>query len=82
MLGVKMEPEIVAEIERIATKRKMTKSQVTRMLLKAGLEMHQDLERLGVITMLDVGTALYRRFQESERERQERVCSGQMRLPL
>ena len=65
-LTVKFEPEIHAELERIALQRGMNKSQVVRMCLKAGLEMHQDLEKVGVITMLDFGTALYKSFKETK----------------
>ena len=68
LLALRLDPGIIAEIERIAEKRQMNKSQVARMVLKAGLEMHQDLEKVGVIAMLDVGTALYKRFKESERK--------------
>lgn len=64
-MTVKFEPEIHAALERIAAKRRMNKSQVVRMLLKAGLEMHQDLESVGIITALDFGTALYEKFKET-----------------
>lgn len=65
-LTVKFEPEIHAELERIAAQRGMNKSQVVRMCLKAGIEMHQDLERLGIITVLDFGTALYKSFKDAK----------------
>lgn len=63
-LTVKLDPEIHAELERIARTRGIPKSHVVRMLLKAGLEMHQDLEKLGIISVLDAGTALYRWYRE------------------
>lgn len=51
---VRVTPSLKAEIVRIATKRKMKESEVARMLLDVGLECHKDLERLGLIGVMDL----------------------------
>jgi len=42
------------EVNRIAEKRKMSQSQVLRMLVGVGLECHRDMERLGLIGIVDM----------------------------
>lgn len=41
------------EVNRIATKRKMSQAQVIRMLVGVGLECHRDMENLGLIGVVD-----------------------------
>lgn len=45
--------EIYSEIERIAEKRDMNIANTVRMLLKGGISMHQDMEKVGVIRLID-----------------------------
>ena len=52
-MGLKVTPEMMAEIERIAERRGMTRSDVVRMCLDVGLMMHRDLERVGLIQTMD-----------------------------
>lgn len=42
------------EVNRIAEKRKMSQSQVLRMLVGVGLECHKDMESLGLIGVIDM----------------------------
>ncbi len=42
-----------AEVQRIAKKRKATQQQVFRMLLELGIEVHKDMEKVGVIKAVD-----------------------------
>jgi hypothetical protein len=42
------------EVNRIAEKRKMSQSQVLRMLVGVGLECHKDMENLGLIGVIDM----------------------------
>lgn len=65
MVSWKLSEETISEIERIATKRDMTKSQVIRMCLEAGLGMHRDLEKVGIIRLLDTGTDFVRWCREA-----------------
>ena len=44
---------ITDEIERIAEKRKLTSAQVVRMCLDLGIECHKDMEKLGLIGVVD-----------------------------
>lgn len=45
--------EIYSEIERIAKKRKLTIAATVRMLLKGSITLHQDMEKVGVIQLID-----------------------------
>lgn len=51
---VRVTPTIKEEIERIAVKRKMSEAQVARMLLEVGAECHKDMERIGLIGVVDL----------------------------
>lgn len=55
MVSWKLSEETIREIERIAERRGMTKSAVIRMCLEAGLGIHRDLEKVGIIQALDTG---------------------------
>jgi hypothetical protein len=44
---------ITEEIERIAKKRGLTPPQVVRMCLELGLDCHKDMERIGLIGVVD-----------------------------
>lgn len=41
------------EIDRIATRRKMSQAHVIRMLVGVGIECHNDMEKLGLIGVVD-----------------------------
>lgn len=42
------------EVDRIASKRNMTRAQAARTLLELGLECHKDLESVGVVRFVDM----------------------------
>lgn len=76
---IKLPPDIISEVERIAKKRDMTKAQVYRMLLDLGCQMHRDMEAVGVIAAVDFAyfckTAL--------KEKLDKTLRGtQLHLPL
>lgn len=50
-----VEQEILDEISRISKKRKMSKAAVYRMILDIGIDCHKDMERVGIIQMVDFG---------------------------
>ena len=76
---VKLPPATIAEIERIAKKRDMTKAQVYRMLLDLGAQMHRDMEAVGVIAAVDFAyfckTAIKEKLEKS-------LKGTQLHLPL
>lgn len=47
VITVKLPERIITEIERIAEKRRTTKSEVYRMFLTTGIQAHRDLEAVG-----------------------------------
>ena len=44
---------LTSEIERIAKKRKITSAHVIRMCLELGVDCHKDMEKLGLIGVVD-----------------------------
>ena len=50
---IRVPQEIVTEVHRIAKKRKMAKAETYRILLEVGLSMHQDMEKVGIISAVD-----------------------------
>ncbi len=64
------------EIKRIAEKRKATQQQIFRMLLELGIEVHRDMERVGVIKAVDF--AYY--VKKAVREKMEK--SGAMQTSI
>lgn len=50
---MKLPPELISEVARIAKKRGMAKAEVYRMLLDVGVSMHQDMEKVGIIAAVD-----------------------------
>ena len=53
-IGVRVPLSIVHQMERIAEKRKMTQSEVHRMCLEVGLMAHNDMEKVGLIGVVDM----------------------------
>lgn len=53
-INVRIPEELIDEVERIAKLRKMNNSQVYRMLLDLGADCHKDLEKLGIIGVIDL----------------------------
>lgn len=53
MVAVRVTPSLKAEITRIAQKRKMKEADVIRMLMQAGAEAHADMEKIGLIGVVD-----------------------------
>lgn len=54
VVTVRLPKETMASIERIMKKRKMKRSDVVRMCLGMGLDCHQDMEKLGIIGVVDL----------------------------
>jgi len=52
------------EVERIAKKRKASQQQVFRMLLELGIEVHRDMEKVGVIKAVDFSYYVRRAVKE------------------
>jgi predicted DNA-binding protein len=52
-LTIRIPLTITDEIERIAEKRQLTSAQVVRMCLDLGVECHKDMEKLGLIGVVD-----------------------------
>ncbi len=52
-LSARITPHLSDEIERIATKRRMTKTQVVIMIMELGVDLHKDLENVGIISAVD-----------------------------
>jgi predicted peroxiredoxin len=42
-----------SEIERISLKRDMSQQKVMRMMIELGLELHRDMEKVGVVAAVD-----------------------------
>lgn len=63
------------EIERIAKKRNMSHNKVIGMLLSVGAECHKDMERLGVIGIIDMTYYIREKLKE-------RPAGTQLTLPL
>ncbi len=76
---VRLPVEFIHEIERISAKRGLTHSQVARMVIDAGLSIHKDMERAGVIAAVDfvhyATTAVKEKVNEA-------VKGKQLTLPL
>jgi metal-responsive CopG/Arc/MetJ family transcriptional regulator len=52
-LTVRFPVALIDEIERIAKKRNLATSQVVRMCLDLGVECHKDMEKVGLIGVVD-----------------------------
>lgn len=52
-LTIRVPLTITDEIEKIAERRKLTSAQVVRMCLDLGVECHKDMEKLGIIEIVD-----------------------------
>lgn len=74
----KLTTEQLNEINRIAKKRSMTKSNVFRMMVDAGLHAHKDLERLGLIKVFDLVSWV----RESSKNEAKGYEPHQLNLPL
>lgn len=56
-LQVNISERMKADIEKIMGKRGMTQSQVVRMMIDLGIEVHNDLSRIGVVRVVDFFTS-------------------------
>ena len=79
MVSWKLSEETIQEIDRIAERRGMSKSAVIRMCLEAGLGIHRDLERFGIIQALDTGQNFVQWCREAA---QGRLCKDPNQLSL
>ena len=71
--------EIISEVERIAKKRNMSKAMVYRMMLEIGIDMHKDMESVGIIAAVDF--AYY--CKEALKAMNNKVAKGaQLHLPI
>lgn len=76
---LKVPAEILAEIDRISKKRKMSKADTYRMMLEIGIELHQDLEKVGLVAAVDF--AYYCR--QAIKAQVDKIAGGkQLTLPL
>lgn len=76
---LRMPLEIVSEVDRIAKKRRMTKADAYRILLEVGLSMHQDMEKVGLISAVDF---LYY-CRQALKTQNDKVCKDkQLPLPI
>ena len=81
-LGLKIPQETKDEIDRIAERRGMTRSDVVRMCLDVGLMMHKDLERVGLIQAMDGAQAFVRWCRGALEQRLQDETGYQMDLPF
>ena len=71
--------EIISEVERIAKKRNMPKANVYRMMLELGIDMHKDMESVGIVAAVDF--AYY--CKEALKAMNNKVAKGaQLHLPI
>lgn len=71
--------EIISEVERIAKKRNMSKAMVYRMMLEIGIDMHKDMESIGIIAAVDF--TYY--CKEALKAMNNKVAKGtQLHLPI
>lgn len=76
---MKLPNELISEVARISKKRGMTKADVYRMLLDVGLSMHQDMEKIGIITAVDF---LYYCKQALKAQNDKVAKDKQLPLPM
>jgi metal-responsive CopG/Arc/MetJ family transcriptional regulator len=72
-ISVNLSEEIVLEIDRICVKRKMTQTQVIRMMMDLGVDCHKDLEKLGLIGIVDFAYYVRESIKESSLGKNFRV---------
>lgn len=53
-ISARLNQDEIAEILRICEKRNMSQASVVRMLVSVGLEVHKDMESLGIIGIVDL----------------------------
>jgi len=70
LVSIRVPVSVAAEIDRIAKKRKMSLSQVGRMLLEIGAECHKDMESIGVIGVVDAVYFLKEAIKEKSKGKQ------------
>lgn len=70
LVSIRIPISLAAEIERIAQKRKMSVSQVGRMLLDIGASCHKDMESVGVIGVVDAVYYLKEAIKEKAKGKQ------------
>lgn len=70
VVSAKVPVSIIAEIERIAKKRGLTKSETIKMLLDIGAQCHSDMEKIGVIGVVDAVYYLKEAIKEKSKGKQ------------
>lgn len=69
--------EVMDEIRRISVKRSIPHAQLLRTFIKAGVETHKDMERLGLDVVYDFGFYV----KEAIQEKMKGSGKKQMKLP-
>lgn len=73
-ISVTLPPEMISEVERVAKKRNMAKAAVYQMMIDLGLDVHRDMERVGIIPMVDfahyVKTTVREKLEKTGRGKQ------------
>jgi predicted DNA-binding protein len=64
-MTVRVPLTLTAEIERIAKKRKVTSAHVVRMCLELGVDCHKDMEKLGLIGVVDFSYYVTKSLRDS-----------------
>ena len=76
---IMMTDEIISEVARIAHRRGMPKARVYRMMIELGIDLHKDMERVGVVAAVDF--AYY--CKEALKSMNNKVAKGtQLHLPI
>ena len=52
-ITIQIEEETWEEITRISKKRKISKASLYRMMIELGVDCHKDLERVGIVPVID-----------------------------
>lgn len=82
VVTIKLPEEMIREVDRIANKRKMSRADVYRMMVDLGLELHRDMEAVGVIAAVDFVYYCRQALREKVAGQSAvRVISDQMNLP-
>lgn len=63
-----IENTAINSIERIAQKRNMTKSEVYRMMIDLGVSLHNDMEKVGIVGLLDFAYYVKKTISEKNAE--------------
>ncbi len=75
-VSARLSPADFAEIDRISKKRNMSQAKVIRMLIGVGIEAHKDMEKLGIIGIVDLA------YYVKEAIRTKASTGRQLTLPI